>query len=566
MSDTPNNTKANGSKRAKKASTIRIGKRYRANRLDGNYDAIIIGSGIGGLTTAASLSSAGKKVLVLEQHYTAGGFTHSYSREGYEWDVGVHYIGDVGYPTMTRKLFDFVTDGKLKWAAMDKVYDRIFLGDESFDFVTGKKQFIDELKQCFPKEHSAIDQYMKLLSQAGAGMRVFTLTKLFSPFFQKLLVPFINFFQPKCLNKTTYEVLSSLTSDQKLIAVLTGQWGDCGVPPKKSSFLIHSLIAKHYLNGGYFPVGGASKIPENIIPKIQSSGGEVFTYATVTEILVEKGVAVGVKMADGTEIRSPIIVSNAGVFNTFNKLVPSAISKKFGYEQKLKFVKPSCTNVGLFIGLKETSESLQLPKTNFWIYLDHNHDKNIDTFHADPTKPLPVIYISFPSAKDPSFEQRHPGRATIEIVAPAFYDTFTQWKGTTWGKRGEEYDSLSDFFAEQMLEALYKKMPHLKGKIDYYEVSTPLSTEHFCHYDQGEIYGLEHDPERFKQGWLQPKTKISGLWLTGQDILSCGVSGAMIAGFMTAAQILGVRKGFDLAKKALSEKKEPVDGWVVSEP
>lgn len=72
-----------------KPSTIRIGTRYRASRLDGPYDAVVIGSGIGGLTTAACLSKAGYKVLVLEQHYTAGGYTHSYARNGYEWDVGV---------------------------------------------------------------------------------------------------------------------------------------------------------------------------------------------------------------------------------------------------------------------------------------------------------------------------------------------------------------------------------------------------------------------------------------------------------------------------------------------
>ena len=110
-------------------STIRVGRRYRPQRLDGPYDAIIIGSGIGGLTSAASLSKMGKKVLVLEQHYTAGGFTHSYSRNGYEWDVGVHYIGDVGSrKSLSRRLYDFITDGQLQWAPMDDNFDRFFIG------------------------------------------------------------------------------------------------------------------------------------------------------------------------------------------------------------------------------------------------------------------------------------------------------------------------------------------------------------------------------------------------------------------------------------------------------
>ena len=116
-------------------STLRIGKRYRAERIDADYDAIVIGSGIGGLCSAALLSQLGKKVIVLEQHYTAGGFTHAYERNGYEWDVGVHYIGDMGRKSQGRALFDFISAGNLKWAEMDPVYDRIIVGDEQFDFV-----------------------------------------------------------------------------------------------------------------------------------------------------------------------------------------------------------------------------------------------------------------------------------------------------------------------------------------------------------------------------------------------------------------------------------------------
>src|SRR5512134_4204818 len=107
-----------------KPSTLRIGRRYRASRLAGPYDALVVGSGIGGLTTAALLSELGWRVAVLEQHYTAGGATHSYARAGYEWDVGVHYIGDMGARTTVRRLMDFLTGGRLEWAPMDAHYDR----------------------------------------------------------------------------------------------------------------------------------------------------------------------------------------------------------------------------------------------------------------------------------------------------------------------------------------------------------------------------------------------------------------------------------------------------------
>ena len=455
-----------------------------------------------------------------------------------------------------------------KWAAMDKVYDRIFLGEEFFDLIAGKESYKNEMIRRFPNEKIAIEKYLVMISKANKAMRWFTIGKLLSPWLQTLLVPLFKLLLPSNFNRTTYDVLREITSDEKLIAVLTGQWGDSGIPPKKGSFIIHCLIAKHYLNGGYYPVGGASKMAETIIPQIQKSGGEVFTYAEVKEIIIKNNRAVGVLMSDGTEIFAPQIISNAGALNTYQKLLPQEIVKQFGYDQKIKKIEPSCTNIGLFIGLKGTTESLKLPKTNFWIYLDENHDQNINEFFnnasaKNPKQVLPVIYISFPSAKDPSFAERYPDRSTVEIVAPSSYKMFEQWKGTTWGKRGEDYEAYVEQLSKLMLDALYKKLPQLKGKIDYYEASTPLSTEFFCFYDRGEIYGLEHDPSRFDQKWLQPKTQIPGLWLTGQDVLSCGVAGAMIAGFLTAIQILGWRKGFKLAKQVMANKPEPKDGWVV---
>ncbi|CAN0606659.1 unnamed protein product, partial [Ectocarpus sp. 12 AP-2014] len=146
-------------------------RRYRANRLDGPYDAVVIGSGIGGLTTAACMSKLGKKVAVFEQHYTAGGFTHSYDRNGYEWDVGVHYIGDVGADhTLTKRLFDHITDGQLKWAPMDSHFDRIFIGDRHVDLVAGPDQFKAELLKAFPNEEQAIDTYLIYLKKVAKAM------------------------------------------------------------------------------------------------------------------------------------------------------------------------------------------------------------------------------------------------------------------------------------------------------------------------------------------------------------------------------------------------------------
>ena len=203
-----------------KPSTLRIGYRYRARRLAPEYDAIVIGSGMGGLTTAALLSEFGFRVCVLEQHYTAGGYTHSYERGGYEWDVGVHYIGDVGTRTRTRKMFDFLSEGRLKWAPMDAEYDRFYVGDKVFNAVAGKQAFRDNLVRQFPGEEQAIDRYLELLSEMGAAMSAYAMDKVLKPWQRTLAAPFMSWRKPKNLFRNTYTVLSELTDNQDLIATI----------------------------------------------------------------------------------------------------------------------------------------------------------------------------------------------------------------------------------------------------------------------------------------------------------------------------------------------------------
>lgn len=339
-------------------------------------------------------------------------------------------------------------------------------------------------------------------------------------------------------NTATREVLQSLTTNQKLIATLTTQWGDAGLTPRDSSFFMHATIARHYLYGGYYPIGGASKIAETQLPAIQKSGGDVFTYARVAEILFENNRANGVRMSDGHTISSPVVISAVGVPLTFGSLVPETM----GYDKKMEQVEPSMAHLCMYIGLKHTAETLQLPKTNFWIYPNENHEDNVDKFEQDMNQEFPLVYISFPSAKDPSWQERYPGTATIEIVAPAKYQWFEKWQDKTWGKRGDDYEQLKNQLAERLLEALYDKLPQLKGKIDYWELSSPLSTRYFNEYSQGEIYGLNHNPVRFRQNWLRPKTSLKGLYLSGQDTLTCGVVASAMSGIMTAVSVLGFWK------------------------
>jgi len=254
--------------------------------------------------------------------------------------------------------------------------------------------------------------------------------------------------------------------------------------------------------------------------------------------LFEEKKAVGVKMEDGKEFFAPTIISGAGWYNT-NRLIPDTIQGKTKWNQNDKKLSRSASHVSLYIGLEGTAEELKLGKANYWIYPDdYDHDLTLSKFLKNPDETFPVIYISFPSAKDPNWEERYPGKSTIEIITMAPYDWFNKWEGTKWKKRGEDYEAFKEQLAQRMLEYLYEKEPQVKGKIDFYELSTPLSTRHFANYDEGEIYGLSHDPQRFQQRFLKPTTPFKNLLLTGQDIATAGVGGALVAGVLTASTIL----------------------------
>ena len=530
----------------------RTGTRYRKNKADEHYDVIVIGSGIGGLCNAALLSKLGKKVCVLEQHYTAGGYTHAYERNGYEWDVGVHYIGEVHKPwSMIRRVFDAITDGQLEWAPMDPLYDQVIIGGKKFNYYAGREQFKEEMKFHFPEEIEAIDSYVAMLSKVSALVPRFfagqALPRVAGIMYNKVRDKLL----PDYFFKTTYEVLSELTDNKELIGVLTAQWGDYGLPPKKSSFMMHAMVAKHYITGGNYPVGGAARIAETIIPVIQQSGGEVFTYAGVEEILVKNNTAYGVRLVKGQEITADSIVSCAGLFPTVERLLPEPVAKKHGYSKNLKNVKISSSHLCVYAGFKGSVEELKIPKKNFWIYPGFDHDNNVAAFNDSLEADMPMVYISFPSAKDPTWNERYPGKVTAEIVAPCKPEWFEKWLGTTWNKRGKDYEALKQELMNRLLKELFRHMPQLEDALDYTELSTPLSTQWFQWNQEGEIYGIDHSVERFKQSWLHPVTPVKNLYLTGSDIVTAGVGGALMGGVATSTVMMGLKgyKIMELIKK-----------------
>ena len=506
-----------------------------------HFDAIVIGSGIGGLGAAALLAKvANQRVLVLERHYRAGGFTHVFHRPGFEWDVGVHYIGQVHeHGSQPRALFDYLTEGRLDWQPMPDVYDRVVIGDLRFDYVRGELRLRDKLHAAFPAESRAIDRYFATIRQCLRRMPLFFADKILPPFASRLFggalrAPFLSL-----ARRTTASVLDDFRMSPELRAVLTAQWGDYGLPPKQSSFGIHAVVTSPYFEGGAYPVGGAGRIAESLLPTIERAGGAVVVDADVESILLDDDRAVGVRMVDGQELRAQQVVSDAGVHATLQRLLSGDLPMVRAAARRLGDLQPSTAHVCLYVGVETEKLKAPLAGTNLWVHPAVDFDRNLAQFVADENAPFPFLFISFPSAKDPTFASRHPGAQTIDVVTVMPFSRFARFGDTHWQHRGAEYEAIKCRLAERLLGDLRCHVPAIEGAVKAWELSTPLSTRHFAGTSHGQIYGLAHSPDRFLARDLRPRTPIQNLFLTGQDVGTCGVMGALSGAVTTVSAILG---------------------------
>lgn len=192
----------------------------------------------------------------------------------------------------------------------------------------------------------------------------------------------------------------------------------------------------------------------------------------------------------------------------------------------------------LYVGLRRDPGEPEFGDTNLWIYPSADHDANLVRYASDPEQPFAGLFISFPSAKDPDFARRHRGRATIEVVTLAPYSWFERWADTRWKRRGADYDALKQSLAGRLRAELERHVPAVRGKIDYCELSTPLSTRHFANYQQGQVYGPAMTPERFRARALSPRTTVRNLYLTGADAAVLGVTGALAGGGLAASAVM----------------------------
>jgi hypothetical protein len=326
------------------------------------------------LTAAVALAQAGKKVLVLEQHDRPGGWTHSFTLNGYRFSPGVHYIGSLDEGGGLRRIYDGLgVSQDLAFVELNPDgYDHIVVGDKQIDFPKGRENLIERLKGHFPHEAKGIDGYFADLTAMTDGLR--NIGRLDKPLQAAKGAGSIL----KWMRATGADLINAHISDPVLRGVLSGQSGDHGLPPSQVSAFMHAGITEHYLDGGYYPLGGAFTIPRAFVRALKRSGGEIRLKSRVKRILIEGRKVIGVEMESGEEIRAGVVISNADPEVTFGKLIGREhLSVKL--KRKVDSVRYSMSCLSLFFATDMDLRGAGLDSGNMWYY-DH---ADVDRIYTD---------------------------------------------------------------------------------------------------------------------------------------------------------------------------------------
>lgn len=485
---------------------------YKFRKVPSDVDDVIIGTGIAGLYLGALLSRLGRKVLCLEQHYIAGGCMHCFEDKGYEFDTGIHYVGRVEKYGQLLNLLSLEGDEvKFKQLGSSEdgyVYDEIRVGSlPPFKLRAGKENFLSDLIKKFPQEEKGIRKYVELCVQCNKDADTWFFSKCFA---SKIVQTLFNYFLGARFRKYASMSVDHVIrlecgiEDPLLYAILIGQFGNYGLIPSKASFFIHAGIVSHYLNGAYYPIGGPDRITKALVNTIVRCGGKVLVKARVNEILIQSNKVVGVAVNSnmGELIYCKNVITACGAEATLNMLkksypsfedrIPWANAVRCNSRKKDDDVRQGISHMSAFVGLEGTTEELELVSANQWCLdvIDENNpdvEKNVLKYHkSGKTLQGGMMFMGFPSCKDPTYQNRHPNKSACCIISEAKVEWFEKYRGS--GKSGKRFESMAlkqeyAAFKEQWmnrsLEKMYQLFPKTKGKVIYKNIGSPLSNEYY---------------------------------------------------------------------------------------
>jgi all-trans-retinol 13,14-reductase len=498
------------------------------------WDAIVIGSGASGLSAAAALAHCDKRVLVLEQHWLAGGLTQTYRHGRWQFCPGVHYLAGVGPgpgpEAQIGRLLDWLSAGALAFADCGNPYDIVRLPGFEFGIECPEQRYRDALLARFPAQQVAIDHWFEEMHAARrAAMAMFTIRG--APAWLSGVLRWWRGAEVANWSQRTVAEALAMVPDTRLRAVLGARWGDYGAPPATAPILEHALVTGAYDGGAWYPVGGPARFAETLLPIVTGAGGLCQLGASVEHIECEADRVVAVRYRrDGVEERADTrhVISTMGAINTVACLRRNVAP---GWRARVHELRSGLPYLALSLGLEGDIAAAGATRAQTWIYESEDIGR---VWTAPDETDAPGLFVSFPSLKDPM----HEGGPTGVALALCEPQAFAPWLDTaSEPARPSGYIELKARIEQRMIEQFARHFPALAALVRHHELSTPVTQRRYTRSPEGSMYGLDMDAARLASPALDVRTPVQGLLLAGQDVFGAGVPAAVVSGLLAAAAI-----------------------------
>jgi phytoene dehydrogenase-like protein len=540
------------------------------------WDAIVIGSGLGGLCTAAYLCGAGKRTLVLEAHYVAGGNSQVFRRRigdrSYEFDVGIHYLGECGRDGLiTSVLHGVGLAERVVFRPLDPDgFSTLVFPDFTFRVPVGWDRYRRRLIETFPDQAESLGQVVDILHQVGEeGQRLQR---------DELKMRDVASEAPRFLEwglRPVTELFSEHGLSPQASAVLLGEQATYAVRPSQTPVAVQAGISHHFLRGAYYPEGGGQVMAGRLVQAIRAYGGEVRTRSPVDRIRIENGRAAGVVLGKtGQEIDAKVVVSNADLKRTILNLVGES---HFAPEtvERVRSFRMATPLFCVYLGLDVDLAARGIPNTNRFFLGTYDIEGIYDRIDAGEIPADSVAYVTAATLKDPVSRHFAPkGYTNLQImtVAPGDHEIWNLDRSPAEGgryHRDPEYRRRKREVMDQMIATAERVLPEISGHIDWKEAASPVTQERFTRSTGGTSYGIALSTDQVGPFRMGPTTEIPGLYLCGASTPSGpGIAGVMRSGVAAAGAVLEM----DLLKMVLEghilgdvnrlpEIREDWDAW-----
>ena len=527
------------------------------------WDAVVVGSGLGGLTCAAYLCASGRRTLVLERHYVAGGNSQAFRRHvrglEYEFDVGLHYIGECGRDGLVRRLLGWLgLADRVVFQPLDADgYSTLHFPGRRFRVPASWDRYRARLLQSFPDERDALGRVVDLMREVGEAGRQFQRGELVAGELADRAPAFA-----KWGLRPVTELFHEFGISEAASAVLLGEQGDYAVRPSRTPTALAAGLTDHYMRGAFYPEGGGQALAARLVEAIRAYGGEVRTRTPVRRVRVEGGRVRGVELDRHLgEIDAPIVVSNADLKRTVLELTgpehfqPETVERVRGFRMSLPLF-------AAYVGLDVDLAARGLPNTNHWMWGTTDIEGIYEQLENGELPRDNLAYLTLTSLRDPrSPHIAPPGYTNLQVMTlvPHDYGMWHVERGPAEGARyhcDPEYRRRKRQLLDQLLETAETIVPELRDHAHWKEAATPVTQERFTHSTGGTSYGIEFAVDQM--GPMRPgyATEVHGLFLCGASTpAGHGIANVMFSGLRAAETALGVKL------------REPVlEGQVVGDP